>query len=419
MEIESDEDLFITQSRYCDKTLDSDCEGNFGGFEEILSKDFQNEIDRRQLELPEVFSTKRFGGAINDDVLKEHIQCRIPKNTVRQTDWAVRIWCSWATARNSSIYYDTNDRFKSVCNEFESPNFSHEERAYWLSKCVLEISKENGEFYTPNSLMQTVCGMQRHLRENGGYSDLNIFSDGVYKKFCDSLGSKMKELSSNGIGVQLRKAEPFSYDEEETLWQTGALGTDESEQLLNTLLFLIGKSSCIRGGQEHGALKASQFIVIPATNREREKLRFTGFVDKTHQGGLKHRKFGARVVEHHAIEEKAERCVVHVFKKYMTNRHKNSPCDVLYLKPKKSVKAEDNVWYYKTAVGHNTLSSVVKKLCKKAGIPGYKTNHSLRATTATRELTWVCQTNWSWIELVTEVWRLYTPTNIQVKSRKK
>ena len=26
----------------------------------------------------------------------------------------------------------------------------------------------------------------------------------------------------------------------------------------------------------------------------------------------------------------------------------------------------------------------MKKLCKKAGIPGYKTNHSLRATTATR-----------------------------------
>ena len=72
----------------------------------------------------------RFGGAINDDILKEHIQSRIQKNTVRQTDWAVRIWSFWATARNSPIYYDTNDHFKSVCNEFESQNFLHEERAY-------------------------------------------------------------------------------------------------------------------------------------------------------------------------------------------------------------------------------------------------------------------------------------------------
>ena len=157
---------------------------------------------------------------------------------------------------------------------------------------------------------------------------MNIFSDGLYKKFCDNLDSQIKELSSNGIGVHVRKAEPFSYDEKETLWQTGALGTDEPEQLFNTLLFLIGKCFCIRGGQEHRALKASQFIVIPATNREREKLQFTGFVDKTRQGGLKHRKFGARLVEHHAIEE-------NVFKKHMTKRDKNSPCDVLYLKPKK------------------------------------------------------------------------------------
>jgi hypothetical protein len=70
--------------------------------------------------------------------------------------------------------------------------------------------------------------------------------------------------------------------------------------------------------------------------QEREKLQFTGFVDKTHQGGLKHRKLGARFVEHHASEVNEERCVVHVFKKYMTECDKNNPFDVLYLKPKKS-----------------------------------------------------------------------------------
>jgi hypothetical protein len=36
----------------------------------------------------------------------------------------------------------------------------------------------------------------------------------------------MKELPSEGIGVHVKKAEPFSYDEEEMLWQKGALGTD-------------------------------------------------------------------------------------------------------------------------------------------------------------------------------------------------
>jgi hypothetical protein len=200
---------------------------------------------------------------------------------------------------------------------------------------VVELRNENGEFYTPNNLMQIACGLQRHLRENG-YADLNLSTDALYKSFCDSLDSQMKGLSSEGISVHVKKAEPFSYDEEEMLRQKGALGTDEPEKLLNTLLFLIGKCFCIRGGEEHRALQPSQFTVIPATNSEREKLQFTGFVDKTHQGDLNHRQLGARFVEHHASEVNEERCVVHVFKKYMTKCDKNSPFDVLYLKPKKS-----------------------------------------------------------------------------------
>ena len=309
------------------------------------------------------------GRAIDDYGPQNHIQSRISKNTVRQTERAVRIWSSWATARSGSPVYSANDRFKTVTNETENREMGHEERSCWLSKFVVELHNKNGELYTPSSLQQIACGLQRYLRENG-YADLNIFSNPLYKTFSDSLDSQMKELSSKGIGVYTRKAEPFSYDEEETLWRKGALGTDEPQKLLNTLLFLIGKSFCIRGGEEHRALRPSQFTVIPARNSEREKLRFTGFVDKTHQGGLKHRKVGQRVVEQHASEERGERCVVKVFKKYMAKRDKDSASDVLYLKPRKNVKEEDVVWYYETPIGHNTLSKVVKNLCAQAGIPG-------------------------------------------------
>jgi integrase len=37
-------------------------------------------------------------------------------------------------------------------------------------------------------------------------------------------------------------------------------------------------------------------------------------------------------------------------------------------------------------VGHNVLGQTVRNLCKKAGIDGNFTNHSLRATTVTRGL---------------------------------
>lgn len=57
-----------------------------------------------------------------------------------------------------------------------------------------------------------------------------------------------------------------------------------------------------------------------------------------------------------------------------------------YLTPRRSIKDGDSLWYTKNPVGHNTLGNVVKTLCSKGGIEGHHTNHSLRATTATRGL---------------------------------
>ncbi len=42
------------------------------------------------------------------------------------------------------------------------------------------------------------------------------------------------------------------------------------------------------------------------------------------------------------------------------------------------------MWYTSKPLGHNTLSKTICRLCKTAGIEGFKTNHSLRATAATR-----------------------------------
>ena len=41
-------------------------------------------------------------------------------------------------------------------------------------------------------------------------------------------------------------------------------------------------------------------------------------------------------------------------------------------------------WFSHTPLCHNTLKNYLRNTCKKAGIKVYKTNHSLRATAATR-----------------------------------
>lgn len=60
---------------------------------------------------------------------------------------------------------------------------------------------------------------------------------------------------------------------------------------------------------------------------------------------------------------------------------KRLPSGCLYLQP--LLKPKDECWYSKQPYGHNRLAETVARLCRDAGIPGYKTNHSLRATNAT------------------------------------
>ena len=60
----------------------------------------------------------------------------------------------------------------------------------------------------------------------------------------------------------------------------------------------------------------------------------------------------------------------------------DQPDGAFYLKP--LVHFTTDVWYSKTAIGHNTLASTVKRLMTAAGIEGHYSNHSLRRTAATR-----------------------------------
>ena len=60
------------------------------------------------------------------------------------------------------------------------------------------------------------------------------------------------------------------------------------------------------------------------------------------------------------------------------------PKAVFYWKPKEKVPLDANAaWFLIQPVGHNTLASMVKNICSHIGVTG-KTNHSLRATGATR-----------------------------------
>ncbi len=149
------------------------------------------------------------------------------------------------------------------------------------------------------------------------------------------------------------------------------------------MVFCSGLYFALRSGKEHRQLR-SQPCQIELVERpgERAYLKYVEDVSKNRAGGIKGRKVKPKVVLHHANVQNPERCFVRLFKRYIQLCPESRPAHAFYLQPAKS--PTPTCWYSNNPLGHHTLSKTVARLCENAGIQGYKTNHSLRATAATR-----------------------------------
>jgi len=153
--------------------------------------------------------------------------------------------------------------------------------------------------------------------------------------------------------------------------------------LVDTLVYLNGLNFALRSGEEHRRLRhnPSQLSVV---DKEGTVLciQYHEDISKTNQGGLKSQKVIPKHVIHHANTENPSRCLVRLFLKYTELCPHDRPDSALYLTPAKN--PTEHCWYSKVPIGHNKLAETIPRLMKKAGIPGYFTNHSLRATSTTR-----------------------------------
>ena len=113
-----------------------------------------------------------------------------------------------------------------------------------------------------------------------------FFTDPSFKHFQDCLDAEMKRLTGMGIGSNVKEAQAFSEGEENKLWNLGLLGDSSPRDLLDTMLFLIGKNFSLRRGKEHRNLKFSQLALKPANEMEPEKLVYISFGEKNNLGWL-------------------------------------------------------------------------------------------------------------------------------------
>lgn len=299
-------------------------------------------------------------------------KCTIPKKTLDDMRYCVGIWNEWRYHReiNDGVVIPAID-------ELDLPDL-----ASFLSHFILEIRKKNGDEFPPNSLHHIVSGLQRHLRFNGKPA-IDFFNDSIFADFRMNLDAEMKRLQRKGLGSHKRQAESLSIEEEELLWAKGLLGSATPQALVDTMLFMNGLYFALRSGDEHWQLRFDpcQIELIERTG-QRPYLKYTEDISKNRPGGLKGRKTKPKIVTHHANKDNPDRCFVRLFKLYNSLCPPERPLGSFYLQP--LTKPRPDCWFTTKPIGHHTLDRTVARLCQQAGIPGYQTNHSLHATTATR-----------------------------------
>ena len=166
---------------------------------------------------------------------------------------------------------------------------------------------------------------------------------------------------------------PISEEVEEVLWQKGVLGNSSPQTLVDSLVFYLGLyfALAMRSGTEHSRLchNPSQLQLHENPGTVPYYLQYIEDMSKTNHSGIKGWKKVPKSVVQYANTNDPRRCIVLLYKLYCEKCSKDRLDDVFYLRVAQLVI---------------TFSLVtVNRMCEKAGIDGYFTNHSLRATAAT------------------------------------
>ena len=107
---------------------------------------------------------------------------------------------------------------------------------------------------------------------------------------------------------------------------------------------------------------------------------------KNQSGSYKEKADSNKVIKPFANPSLGNRCYVTLLKLYLSKlppKILNDVSSFFYWKPKEVTPVADVPWFTLNVIGRNTLGSMVKKMCEAIGVEG-KTNHSLRATGASR-----------------------------------
>ena len=300
--------------------------------------------------------------------------------------WAESTFNGWVAFRS-----DTDDPVPSDLLSSNDP----EEINKWLCKFVLEVRQQSGQPYPPKSLHSILCGLLRLYREKGGSFNFLDKKDARFTDLHKTLDTVCSTLHAEGIGASTTPAPIISIDDEELLLNTGVMSMESPTSLQFMVFFYIGIHCCLRGGQEQRDLSFKNFTRSPLDVTQYNKdtyYVYTEFISKNNLHRYKDIHSKNKTVKIYS-DVGSRKCVVQLLDFYFSKLPPDPKA--FYVRPLSNIpdgekRPLSNIpdgekpWYANVPVGINTLRNMLKRMSEKAGLSTIYTNHSLRATSASR-----------------------------------
>ncbi len=324
---------------------------------------------------------RRFQDPVKPEELEKLGQKTFATSTERKIMWAVNLFQDWHFLR---IREPGSDGRLCWC-DLKDGRIQLSNLSYCLCKFLSEVRRLDGTEFPAKTLYSIVVMIQMHFDKMGKQWKL---IDGLeFLQVKHTLDNLMKSRSLQNVGSENKSADPISLEAENLMWRSGVLGEDMPVKLRDTVMFLIGLSFALRGGEEQRRLCAPGFnpqITVKVNESGKKYLEYVeDMSSKSNQGGLKHRSCKPKVVRAYG-NTNFDHDLVWLYEKYCGLLPSQSKCSALYKYPLCSTHVSPKVWYTDKPVGMNKLRDTVKSLMLAAGIDGRYTNHSLRVTAATR-----------------------------------
>ncbi len=135
-----------------------------------------------------------------------------------------------------------------------------------------------------------------------------------------TLDNLMKKRTFDRVGV-LQKANVISETDEEAMWEGGTLGEDSPDKLRDTVMYLLGISCALRGGQEHRNLRCPPYDPQITVSVDSDGVKYLLYREdarlKTNQGGLTGRRNNPKTVKVYGSKDSTHH-VIRLYQKYVS-----------------------------------------------------------------------------------------------------